>query len=356
MFGYVRPSDDRLTPADRETFRAAYCGLCHALGARYGLVGRMILNYDLTFLAMVLSDGAGEMCAKRCAVHPMRRRCCVAGDPALDAAADMSVILTYWQLRDGVADHGFWGGLKYRIASVLLRPAYRRARERRPRFDAGTQAHLAELAALDLRMAALGVKWDEAVQRAKEWQKQLEELEKQLRDLETDEGVAKLADQVSAGTLTMTDAVTQIISANIQLDSALSQIDQGLQTLEESRSAALSQADLSSSLSLPTITALLTAQNFSMPAGYLKEDGVNYMVSVGDAIDTRQDLEDLVLFDLGMDGIDPIRMKDVADVAITDNSSEIYDKLNGKDGVIVSLNKQSTYATAEVSVIFAISV
>ena len=207
----------------------------------------------------------------------------------------------------------------------------------------------ADLAALDLRMAALGVKWDEAVQRAKEWQKQLEELEKQLRDLETDEGVAKLADQVTAGTLTMADAVTQVISANIQLDSALNQIDQGLQTLEESRSAALSQADLSSSLNLSTITALLTAQNFSMPAGYLKEDGVNYMVSVGDAIDTRQDLEDLVLFDLGMDGIDPIRMKDVADVAITDNSSEIYDKLNGKDGVIVSFNKQSTYATAEVS-------
>ena len=207
----------------------------------------------------------------------------------------------------------------------------------------------AELAALDLRMAALGVKWDEAVQRAKEWKKQLEELEKQLRDLETDEGVAKLADQVTAGTLTMADAVTQVISANIQLDSALNQIDQGLQTLEESRSAALSQADLSSSLNLSTITALLTAQNFAMPAGYLKEDGVNYMVSVGDAIDTRQDLEDLVLFDLGMDGIDPIHMKDVADVAITDNSSEIYDKLNGKDGVIVSFNKQSTYATAEVS-------
>ena len=71
----------------------------------------------------------------------------------------------------------------------------------------------AELAALDLRMAALGVKWDEAVQRAKEWKKQLEELEKRLRDLETDEGVAKLADQVTAGVLTMTDAVTQIISA-----------------------------------------------------------------------------------------------------------------------------------------------
>ena len=149
MFGYVRPSDRRLSEQEREAFRAAYCGLCHALGKRYGLAGRMILNYDLTFLAMVLSDGAGEMCAKRCAVHPMRRRCCVAGDPALDAAADMSVILTYWQLRDGVADHGFWGGLKYRIASALLRPAYRKARERRLQFDAGTKAHLSELAALE---------------------------------------------------------------------------------------------------------------------------------------------------------------------------------------------------------------
>ena len=149
MFGYVRPSDDRLTPTDRETFRAAYCGLCHALGARYGLVGRMILNYDLTFLAMVLSDGAGEMCAKRCAVHPIRRRCCVAGDPALDAAADMSVILTYWQLRDGVADHGFWGGLKYRVASALLGRAYRKARQALPWFDRDARQQLDELSALE---------------------------------------------------------------------------------------------------------------------------------------------------------------------------------------------------------------
>ena len=149
MFGYVRPSDDRLTPADRETFRAAYCGLCHALGARYGLVGRMILNYDLTFLAMVLSHGTGETCLRRCAVHPFRRRRCAGSDPAFDTASDMSVILTWWQLRDGVADHGFWGGLKYRIASALLYPAYRKARERRLQFDAGTKAHLSELAALE---------------------------------------------------------------------------------------------------------------------------------------------------------------------------------------------------------------
>ena len=149
MFGYVRPSDDRLTPADRETFRAAYCGLCHALGARYGLVGRMILNYDLTFLAMVLSDGAGEMCAKRCAVHPIRRRCCVAGDPALDAAADMSVILTYWQLRDGVEDHAWASGLKYRAGARLLESAYKRAAALRPEFDQAVRRQLQLLSALE---------------------------------------------------------------------------------------------------------------------------------------------------------------------------------------------------------------
>ena len=154
MFGYVRPSDDRLSERDRDAFRAAYCGLCHTLGRRYGLAGRMILNYDLTFLAMVLSDGEGETCLRRCAVHPIRRRCCAANDPALDTAADMSVILTYWQLRDGVADHGFWRGLKYRLASALLRPAYRRARERLPQFDRGTREHLDALAALDDRFIA----------------------------------------------------------------------------------------------------------------------------------------------------------------------------------------------------------
>ena len=47
------------------------------------------------------------------------------GRPAFDTAADMSVILTWWQLRDGVADHGFFRGLKYRLALWLLTPAYR---------------------------------------------------------------------------------------------------------------------------------------------------------------------------------------------------------------------------------------
>ena len=56
MFGYVRPAADHLTAEQQARFEAAYCGLCHTLGKRYGMAGRMILNYDLTFLAMLLSE------------------------------------------------------------------------------------------------------------------------------------------------------------------------------------------------------------------------------------------------------------------------------------------------------------
>lgn len=72
MFGYVRPAADRLTEEQEACFRAAYCGLCHTLGERYGLPGRMILNYDLTFLAMLLSEGQDEQCRKGASCTPSR--------------------------------------------------------------------------------------------------------------------------------------------------------------------------------------------------------------------------------------------------------------------------------------------
>lgn len=78
--------------------------------------------------------------------------------------------------------------------------------------------------------------------------------------------MASIADEVTAGVITMADGVTQLLSANVQLDSALTRLEQGLRTLESSRTSALEQADLSGALNIQTITALLTAQNFSMPA------------------------------------------------------------------------------------------
>jgi len=206
----------------------------------------------------------------------------------------------------------------------------------------------AELAQLELRLAALNSSWDTLDEDIAQTRKELEEVLASLDELEEDD-LADIADQVSDGVLTLADGVTQLISANVQLDSALTQIDQGLAALDASREEALSQSDLGAMMNINVISALLTAQNFSMPAGYITEEGVQYMVSVGDAIDTQESLQNMVLFDLGLEGLEAIRLQDVADVFITDNSNEIYARLNGKSGVIASFTKQSTHATAEVS-------
>ena len=150
MFGYVRPSQERLTQEEQDRFAGMYCGLCHTLQRRYGLAARMILNYDLTFLAILLDESERcSLCHKTCMVHPLKKRPCAQPVTALDLAADYSVILSWWQLRDGVADHGFFGGLKYRVASWFLRRAYRKARAAQPAFDENTRRQLEELAALE---------------------------------------------------------------------------------------------------------------------------------------------------------------------------------------------------------------
>lgn len=151
MFGYVRPPLEDLPPEETERFRQAYCGLCHTLARRHGLAARFILNYDFTFLAILLSqrETAPVACA-RCPASPLRRRPYLEADAAMDLAADESVILAYWQLRDGVADHGFWKGLVYRLLSRLLRRAYRRAAAARSEFDRNTRFQLDKLARLEM--------------------------------------------------------------------------------------------------------------------------------------------------------------------------------------------------------------
>ncbi len=146
------------------------------------------------------------------------------------------------------------------------------------------------------------------------------------------------------------DAVTQMTTGSVQISTALTQVDQGLTAIEEARKTLSEKTDLSGILNVNTISGILTAQNFSMPAGYIQDNaGVSYMVSVGDEILETETLRELVLIDLGMDELEPIRLGDVAEVLVTDNADEIYAKLNGRDGVIVTFNKQSNYATAEVS-------
>ena len=155
MFGYIRPAAPRLTERETGLFRAAYCGLCHTLARRYGFLARFLLNFDFTFLAILLSGGEEPACAqKRCIARPCRGCRVMTGTAALDAAADRSVILTWWQIRDGIADHGFFSGLRYRLAALLLRGAYRKARRADPAFDEQVSRHLADLARVEREKTA----------------------------------------------------------------------------------------------------------------------------------------------------------------------------------------------------------
>ncbi len=190
---------------------------------------------------------------------------------------------------------------------------------------------------------------------------QLEALQKTMTDaskamesltdtLNNDKELNKIGSQLSQGVGGLLDAVTLLTKSEMQLDNALSTIEQGLATLKDTRKDLERQTDVGGMLSMSTISALLTAQDFAMPAGYVSdESGVQYMVSVGDALSSEEELRTLVLFDLGLEGVEPIRLEDVATVFVTDNSAEIYTKLNGENGVIASFTKQSNYATAQVS-------
>ena len=158
----------------------------------------------------------------------------------------------------------------------------------------------------------------------------------------------KLLDQKKLeGLMELSDASAELLVGTSTVSGALVQLESGLETVETSREDALKQADLDQLLTLDMLTQILTAQNFSMPAGYVEQDGVNYMVSVGDKFTTQDALENLLLMDMGMEGIDPIYLKDVAVITLTDNRNETYAKLNGKDSIVLSFEKQSTYATAD---------
>ena len=148
----------------------------------------------------------------------------------------------------------------------------------------------------------------------------------------------------------MSDASVQLILTESQLNSALEEINAGLEQIEQTKSDTLKNANLNHTITMDMVSQILTAQNFSMPAGYVEdEEGVSHVVSVGDTINSREELENLLLFDMGMEGLDPIYLTDVADVYMTDNSDEIYAKTNGNNSVMLSFSKQSTYATATVS-------
>lgn len=162
MFGYVRPLKGSLRVAEYERFRAIYCGLCRAIGKRYGFAASMMLNYDLAFFAAALEGlytaqpGAPVTCypARRCVAHPLHRRCIACaqgGEPtrALEIAADLNVILACFKFRDDAQDGRFARRAASRLALIFFSRAENKAKRLHPELYARTGEQLAELAELE---------------------------------------------------------------------------------------------------------------------------------------------------------------------------------------------------------------
>ena len=166
-------------------------------------------------------------------------------------------------------------------------------------------------------------------------------MEKLMKALKSGHLRAQVEGDVSDLLVELMDGMTQMTGAELQLSEAKAQIESGLKQIQAAYDKVAEQTDLGGLLSISTVSGLLTAQNFSMPAGYIDDNsGVSYMVSVGQKFESSGELEDMVLFDLGLDGVEPITLGDVATVVVTDN---------GDNGILLSFTKQSNYATAEVS-------
>ena len=164
--------------------------------------------------------------------------------------------------------------------------------------------------------------------------------------------------QLAAGQIGLAEVQGQISSAQVEAFSKLAEGSSALaagesmvqlqeQQLNQAQEEISENADVSSMLTADMIQTLLAAQNFNMPAGYVEEHGIRYLIRVGDKIRSLEDLKNLTLLDT--EGMDPIRLSDVADIQTADNSGSSYAKINGKNGILLSIQKQTGYSTGEVS-------
>ena len=145
------------------------------------------------------------------------------------------------------------------------------------------------------------------------------------------------------------DGILEMSEASAQLAVGEVRLEQGQEKLDESKQSALDSADLNQILSVETLGGILTAQNFSMPAGYVNEDKKQYLVRVGDKVSSVEKLKDLVLVDVGLDGIEPIRLSDVAETEVVDDTGDSYSKVNGNPAIMLSIEKQTGYSTGDVT-------
>lgn len=194
---------------------------------------------------------------------------------------------------------------------------------------------------------------DEAIDKLKPYKEQLKMVGVDIDTMTKDAASAQAA--VTAFNIAMnttadelSNSMSDLSATDAYLRSSIMQLQTTLGTIEAQADSAPA-VDLTSVLSAANISQILAAENFDMPAGYISENDKDAIVSVGEGFSDLKEIKNLILFDPGVEGFDPVRIKDVATVKYVNNSDEVYARINGEDGVLLSFSKQSDTPTAEVS-------
>lgn len=197
--------------------------------------------------------------------------------------------------------------------------------------DYGTIAELnAAISALEPRIPELEKELATAKASQKELDAALSELDKAQSQLET--GKLELSQQ--------------LILATVQLQQAEQALNEAEEQFRQQRDAAYKAAGLDGILTQSAVSQLFMAQNFSMPAGYIQSADGRLALKVGDKFADLQELENWVLFDYSVGDVGQIRLSDIADVRLADNAEELYAKINGNDGVLLTVQKSSVASTS----------
>ena len=137
--------------------------------------------------------------------------------------------------------------------------------------------------------------------------------------------------------------------AEVQVNTGESKLDEAEKQLKDSKKTTKEGADLKKIITKSMVENILKAENFDMPAGYITDNEASYLVKVGEKVDSQKDIENLVICDMGFDDLDPIRLSDVADIAVTDNSKDVYTMVNGNPAVALTMEKATGYSTGDVT-------
>ncbi len=192
------------------------------------------------------------------------------------------------------------------------------------------------------------------------YQAQIDDMQSQLEKAQAEqksasESLSKLTDskaEATTGSLSAStgfaDASAQISDSQATITSSKKQLEQAEEQYKEARKTAIKNANIDKLVDKSTLAQLVKAQNFSMPAGYIDDESDNqWLVRVGDNITSPKELKKLLLTNI--DGVGNIRLGDVATITTTDNVGDSYMKVNGENGIMVSVFKNSTASSSDVS-------